>query len=414
MMRLKKYTLSLIFLSLCSVRGMNLFEPYDTLIRPYYSAYKRLQIYATAEFGYSNFGKNCDGIRVNVLQIWNCDQDALAMLDGFDPDTPAGEKRIVLDADDNGVRGHFKVTGDLDLLASWSLNVRWFFHDTWSLGVYFPFYAMRLRNVCWRECTQNFTDQDLRVKQLLTDNFFANVCTLGNGLDLQGWTRVGPGDITTLLEWYRDFPQRKRFLRNARLNWRFGFSLPTGFREDEDKILALPFGYDGAIAMPFGVGLDLCLSRYVNIGADVQLTHIFGNTRTRRIKTTSDQTELLLLEKLCAYKDYGMTQRFNIYVEFFKFLKGLSFLVGYQFKKHGDDTLSFPSNAFSAQIANSAEKLQEWSMHHMIVRANYDFVVHTDYATQVRPQLEFFARLPFNGRRIAVTPTVGMLFSIDF
>ena len=338
---------------------VNVLSPFDTLIRPDYSADYRFQLTSFAETGFHNaHGYDEDGDRVNPLQIWQPEQNALTMLKGFDSNSEIGKLLTQLRAPDDGTRGHFRVDGDLELDFAFALAARFFFKKTWSFSVYFPVYRYELKNVMFEDQTQNVTDEDRRVRQLLTNNFAENVKRLGNGLELQNWKRTGPGDLTLLLEWFRDFYQNKPFLKNARINWRAGVSIPSGFRRDEDKLFAIPFGNDGAFAIPFGVGLDLTLGTYFKLGLDVQLTHIFGSTRTRRIKTSEDQTELLLLKKVQTHKDFGLTQRFNLYFQFYKFLKGLSFKVGYQFKKHGDDELSLKTNVFSSEIANSAQSLE--------------------------------------------------------
>ncbi len=273
---------------------------------------------------------------------------------------------------------------------------------------------MALKNVCWVDKTKNITDEDARVHEFLTDNFFENVCTLGCGLDLCGWQRTGVGDLTLLVQWFRDFPQAKPMLKNVRINWRGGVGIPTGLRQDVDKVFAFPFGYDGAFSLPFGFGLDLYFDFYLRAGFDVQLTHIFGNTRDRRIKTSEGQTDLLFLEKMSIYKDWGLTQQFNLYGQIYKLFDVVSFLVGYQFTKHGKDEVALcPGSTFSAVVANSAESLREWTMHQFVVRADYEMGAHWDEPV-LYPRFSFFAQIPFNGRRIAATTNVGVTVAFDF
>jgi hypothetical protein len=365
-----------------------------------------------AQTGINDKAFNCAGDSVNVLRIWNPDQNALKMLDGFPDDSCIGQKRIQIDADDDGIRAHFKVNGDLKLDGSFALGFRYFFLRNWIFSAYLPVFVMRLQNVCWADQTESATDADLRVKEFLTNNLFANVSQLG-GLSLQGWRRAGPGDLTFFLDWFHDFPQMKQILKNVRVNWRVGLGLPTGLRQDEDKIAAFSFGYDGAVSMPFGLGIDLTLGRYVKAGLDVQLTQIFGNTKCRRIKTSLEQTELLLLQKAEAFKDFGLTQRFNFYGELYHIYKGLSIDLGYQFMKHGDDVLSIASNAFNNEIANSAESLQEWAFHQAFAQIRYDFSVHRPFE-RIRPQLSIFSYIPFAGRRSVAITTIGVMFALDF
>ncbi len=393
---------------------MNLLRPYDSLIRPMYNNDHRWQVSLWAETGISDKAFNCDNCRVNALRIWNCDQDSLAMLDGFSDESVIGQKRIEIDANDDGIRGNFLVEGNLKNRFSGMIGARAFFKDTWSVSAYLPIYAMELDNVCWVDQTKNVSDEDARVKDLLTDNFFTNVESLGNGLDLTGWKRSGVGDLTVLLEWFRDFPQAKPMLKNVRVNWRAGLGIPTGLRQDPDRVFAIPFGYDGAFSLPFGLGLDLHFAFYLRAGFDVQLTHVFGNTRLRRIKTSDDQTDLLLLEKMEVYKDFGLTQQFNLYAQLYKVFKGFSCLIGYQFIKHGKDEIALCAGSdFSAATANNAEHLKEWTMHQIVVRADYDIGSHFD-EPPIYPRLSLFAQLPFNGKRVAVTSNIGLTLAFDF
>ena len=407
---------SISWCGLQNVYGMNLLSPYDTLIRPAYTNDYRFQVSLFAETGVSHKGFDNDACKTNALNIWNCDQDALAMLDGFPSDSTIGQKRIEIDANDDGQRGHFLVDGDLKTRFAGAIGFRTFFKDTWSISAYLPFYAMELDNVCWRDQTKNVSDEDARVKTLLTDAFFSNICSLGDGLQLWDWKRAGIGDLTLLGEWFRNFPQAKPLLKNVRLNIRAGLSFPTGLRQDEDKILAIPFGYDGSLGLPFSVGLDLHFAFYVRAGFDVQLTHVFGNTRMRRIKTNDCQTDLLLLQKMNVYKDFGLTQQFNLYMQLYKlFNKEFSLLFGYQFLKHGQDEVSLCANPdFSSVIANSAEYLKERIIHQIILRADYDIGSRLGDDPRIYPRVSLYARLPFNGKRVAVTSNIGLTISFDF
>jgi hypothetical protein len=394
--------------------GMNLLNPYDPLIRPSYTNRYRTQWALFAETGVNTKAFNAEGCSVNPLRIWQPQQNALAMLDGFCVGTSVGQFREKLNVDDNGVRGHFCVAGDLDLRAAAAFSARFFFANDWSIGIYLPAFSMKLKDVLWVDQTEiSDNPQDILTRQCLTDDIFQVAYTFGQGLELGGWERTGLGDATLLLEWFRDFPQQRPFLKNARLNWRLGIMFPTGKPWDENKIMAVPFGNDGAFAIPFGLGLDLTFGRYIRGGLDVQLTHIFGNTRERRIKVDLDQTELLLLQKSHAYKDFGLLQRFELYFEFYRILAGFSCKVGYEYFKKGDDTFSSADPLFFNTIANTAERLEELTMHTMVVNAWYDFGYNKP-DMRARPEISLFSRIPFNGKRSVQNTTIGGRVSVDF
>ena len=334
------------------------------------------------------------------------------MLEGFPEDSPISQLRsALLDADD-GIRGRFLVDGDLQLNFSTALAANFYFAHDWRIGLYLPVYKMTLKDVNFIDLTPNVDNLDKLVHALLTDNLAQNVQQLGC-LHLGGWQRTGVGDLTLLVEWFRDFYQNKPLLKCVRVNWRWGLGIPTGLRENEDLLFAIPYGYDGAVSMPFGLGLGLKLGRFLQFDADAQLTQIFGRTQIRRIKTDVDQTELLLLAKTPVFKDSGLVQRFNLSLELYRFLKGLSFKVGYQYLKQGEGEYSVKTQEFSTNVANSSVRLDDFTMHHIITKFTYDCGVH-QWGQRIRPEIGLFTRNPINGKNSALIPTIGAVLSVDF
>ncbi len=394
--------------------AMNVLQPYDTLIRMPLTNKHRWQLAMYAEGGIGHAQSFAENGRVcNPLAIWQPYQNALAMLQGFPQASSMSQLRNELNADNNGTRGHLSVTGELDVDYSLAWCARANFLDQFSFGAYLPMMSMRLHDVCWRDETADVTDADLRVRELLTnsDVFFTKVCEFG-GPDLGGWQRTGLGDLVFMLEWFRNFPQPKPLLKNVFINWRIGLNVPTGLRADEDKLFALPFGYDGATGLIFGLGLELRLGSYIKGGVDIQLTQLFDVIRERRIKTDAAQTELLLLEKTMAHKDYGLVQRFNLDIE--AVYRGFSCKFGYQYIKQGESTLSLICNDFSDAIANTAESLQAITMHQLIVNASYDFERHLPSPTWAVPYISLYTRVPFNGTRAVEQSMIGTVVGVSF
>ena len=237
---------------------------------------------------------------------------------------------------------------------------------------------------------------------------------LGDGLQLGGWTRNGIGDLTLMIEWFRDFPQAKPTLKVVRINWWAGISSPTGLRHDPDKIMAVPFGYNGSFSIPFGMGLDLHFIHHLKAGFYVQLTHAFGSTQSGRIKTDPDQTELLLLTKTSVYTDPGLTQQFSLFGEVYKPWGGLSCMLAYQYIKQNRSTIALYGNTYAADIANTAQYLRDWTMHQLFVRADYDIGDHMGTNARVFPRITLYTRIPFNGKRFVANSTIGAIFSLDF
>ena len=142
----KKIVLSITFISLAltnhNVRAMNIVNtlwPYDTSVRPTFNNKRPWQLAFYTEGGFHDAkGFNDDGDVVNPLQIWNRQQNALAMLEGFPKNSPISQLRSELLDCDNGIRGRFNVCGNLQMNFSSSFAARFFFANDWSLGLYLP------------------------------------------------------------------------------------------------------------------------------------------------------------------------------------------------------------------------------------------------------------------------------------
>jgi hypothetical protein len=217
-----------------------------------------------------------------------------------------------------------------------------------------------------------------------------------------------------MAEWLRDFPQPKPILRNVGLNIRSSLSVPTGLQKKENDILSIPFGLDGAVGLIFGSGIMIHWWEYVAGGIDVEFMQLFGNIRERRIKTSADQSDLVLLAKARAHKEFGFTHRFNLFLEMYDVIPGLSASITYQFWKHGEDKLALNTNAFSNTIANTAQSLQDWTFHQFIYKLQYDAQLLLGSKSGWKPQVALFYKMPFNGQRALVSHTLGAIVSLSF
>ena len=395
---------------------INFFRPWDINLRPPEWCGAPLQFTGYYEYGLKANGFNSCNDSVNVMQLWNNTEDSLAMFKGF-PENSAESlffTNVLMNPQDDGIRGHFQVTGKFDLNASAALCFRYHIPHNITLAAFLPFYAMRLKNVEFKDLTQDITLEDDIVRDNLTDNFLQTIKQFDPELDLTGWKKSGIGDIVLMGEWLCYVPQAKQYLKNVGLNIRAGITLPTGVKTDINKILFVPFGFDGSLGLFFGGGIILNWFDHIRGGVDFEFLNLFGDDRTRRIKTQVDQTDFLLLAKTRVHTEYGFTQRYNLFGELYRAYRGLSASIIYQFWKHNDDKLALFSNAFSTQIANTAVHLQEWTIHQFIFKADYDFQYDLDDDALIKPQIEFFYKLPFNGKRALVVHTIGAGITFNF
>jgi len=411
------FLVCMIFMSdqLYATFALDLIKPYDSYLWTGPQKKGTFQINAYGSSSFKERGVRWDHTKIcNVLQIWQCDQNALSMVHGFDPDSAIGQVAAELNGvSDDGVRGHLIPRANFHMAEGGFGAKYWLPHD-FSIGVFVPFVYMELKNIEWRDCTQDITEGDLLTKDLLTDNLVQNVCNLGC-LDIcSPWKRTGIGDVSALLQWERNFPQAKPILTNVLLSLSLGASIPTGKPKDEDKLFSLPLGYDGAPGFLFGGGLQLTWKHHFIGGVKLNLTKLIANTRLRRIKTACEQTELLLLAKTRANIDWGFLQRYRLYLGLHNIMKGLSFNLNYQFQKQGNSKIAICSNDYINDIANSAESLKEWVLHQIGVDASYDFAFGLSDESKITPCINFFYRHTFKGRRAIMTDKWGFAFVFSF
>jgi hypothetical protein len=89
-------------------------------------------------------------------------------------------------------------------------------------------------------------------------------------------------------------------------------------------------------------------------------------------------------------------------------------MLGYQYYKHGEDMYAIKGNQFSSVIANSAERLQDWTAHHCVASVSYTYTGHDPQSQWAIPEISAFVRTPFNGRRSIMYTTMGVVASVQF
>lgn len=392
---------------------INLFWEYDVNLRTERWECEKFEECFIPEFAVKIDGRNSDHHKVNVLQIWQANQDALSMLQGFDSDSKIGQFASQFNfVTDDGNRGHLLPTATLEAFDFAFVGQYYLPHDFY-VSLFLPFYSMRLVDVQFKDLTEDNTFQDEFVKENLTNNI-AEIANQLGGIQLKGWKKAAFGDLVALIEWSKNFPQAKPLLKNVFLDVRAGLTIPTGLRRNEDELFPIPFGNDGSTGLLFGGGIGLRWGEHARVGLDAEFLKLFGTTKERRIKTDIDQTEFLLLAKVKTFKSIGLTQRFNIYMEAHKFMKGLSFRLAYQFFKHFEDRLWLCTNEFSDSIANTAQSLQDWSIHQLLFILTYDFKNDFIELPLVVPQISLFYKFPFNGIRSVQASTLGLSLSLSF
>ena len=136
--------------------SMNLLmRPYDTLLIPEVHLDRCYELTLWAETGVRPArGYGDDSNIVNVLNIWNPFQDALAMLKGFPNNSPQSLLGDQLHAINDDVRGTLMFDGKLHLDLGAVIGARWYFLPHAWFTTFLPFYRVRLTDVGFIDRTQ--------------------------------------------------------------------------------------------------------------------------------------------------------------------------------------------------------------------------------------------------------------------
>ncbi len=343
-----------------------------------------------------------------LFNIFGDTHNVLGGLKGFNSDTRPGQLSQQFTIDDESCdQGLFKPTGCLRVPLNLLLAQKFYFSHGLSLGLYLPVISAELKNVRFKRIDNGTTQEGC-----LEDGFLKDIEQV-SGLKLGGWKRTGIGDFIAQMWWMRDFVQSRPILSNVRVIGRLGVIFPTGKKTDEDRLLAFPFGNDGSWGLQFAGGLDLTFCYTIRGGIDAEFIYLFGNTRCRRVKTAEDQTELFFLNKVPVFKEFGLGQQYNIYLESCNFWRNTSFKINYQFLKQNDDRVDVASDRIDSRIANTAENLFDWSAHSLIFMARHD--IWRDYeASTVFPSVRAWVKWGFNGKRAFIANTVGLQLNLAF
>jgi len=332
---LKLAMLILLYGELEAIPPINIFRPSDRLLIPLIPLGTSFQLTVGYEgsFHAKAFQDDCDACdnisnagcttssqRPNVLQIYQDKQNFLAGLKGFESTCPIGQLSQLFNInDENGLQGLFVPSGCFKVPLNLLISARYYLKYNLSLALHMQVLSMELTDVKWRRI--GFNEDDNIDANII--NFVQDI----SGLNIGGWKKTGFGDIVLQGLWIQDFPQRKRLISNVQPQFRLGINIPTGLKQDENRILAFPFGNDGSWGIQLGGGLSLDSWYGFRAGFDAEFLFLFGNTKDRRIKTECNQTDLLFLTKLPAFREFGLGQQFNVYFE--KFIYGLGFGVDY-------------------------------------------------------------------------------------
>lgn len=405
--------------------------PNDPFFRtPYYRG-KWVEVGVAGMYSERSTGRTVDGQRRNVLMIYDDTQSILAMLrDAVGDMQPKAQAALnsfgfAPPLVDDGKRGRISMQG-----TSRSIDV-----NLWMRG-YFPefcrggrvglsaFLPVRRREINVRS-RQNLTPKNTVPEVLLAhyiDDLDTQLTSLSN-LSIGSYSTTDAGDLVLRADvLYAGFPSETKAIKQFLLLAHLGLSVPTGKKRHEDKALSMPLGTDGAWGMPIGVGVEIDCVKIARFGLYGDVLYLFNKKRVRRLKTSEQQTEFLLINKAAARKEHGLTWQFEAFAQAYRFWLGCSARVAYRFAHHAADTLTTSDANFSEAIINTAKNLQGWTLHTMLFDLSYEFLQPASCCAPgpqarggtVVPYIGIFANIALDGKAIIDQHAVGARCGVGF
>lgn len=400
--------------SFASVAPLNIFNPYDILLVPLrtrpntWTATVAYEGSFNARAYQADDDEQCDDFRIPVrtLQLWQCEQDAIAAFKGNPYTTQIGiDSEIFNIDDDNGINGQLVPCSDLRI-DNLMLAARYTWWYGFEFSAFLPVIHAHMKNLTW----QDPVNTGVTFEQVLGNNLIPLLEQAGD-LSMSSWERTGVGDLAVMLAWRDDFVQLRPILRNVRPYIRGILRFPTGKKEDLHKVFAFPFGANGCPGMVAAAAIEAWLFDHLQLAVDAEFTYFWGRTETQRIKTDSAQTDLLFLTRACAHIQPGFMQHFTVLARYAGACGyPLNITLAYQYTKQLDSEITLCTPLYDVATAQAAESLDEWATHSVVAQLRY---AHT-LSNKTMIEGTFFVKHGFNGKRAVLFDTVGLELSWAF
>lgn len=317
---------------------------------------------------------------------------------------------------DDGVRGHVSMNAkltqtDMTMWAHYVLPIK-SDYGWWGVGLYIPTTSKKVSGFSFKDHTKVVYASDRKVNGFIND-LPQNLKRYGN-LSLEEETVTGFGDAVLLVDYVKDIRGiHHKIVDSAALYASIGLQIPSGSQKDEDKLLSMATGFDGAWGVPFKVGGWVDFKKYFQMGMDAHLLALFDKAKLRRLKTSVGQTDLFLLNKGHARKNHGFHWQAHVWAFASEFYKGFFAKASYQFIKHHADSLFSKDEKFKDDIINTANNLKGWYAHNLVLQVGYNLTDTFD-VTPIAPIISLFYKLPLAGKGLIDTDTFGGQIRVNF
>ena len=283
--------------------------------------------------------------------------------------------------------------------------------ENFFLQVYLPIRSLEISNVTYTD----LSPVDPQLPNINTPSWqtFLHLfdATLAQyDLSIQPTKQSGVGDISFLVGWTYNYQDTVE-LDFVDTSIAVGIIAPSGARKNENCVFSLPLGYNGHVGIPIECAAALGAYEWFTVGTNFGAIGFLEKSKELRMKTNINQSGMIKLAQGCACVRPGILWHISLYAKADHIIRGLSFLLGYNFSKKNDDSVN-PANTavFNYAIVNSDPQFRSWQMHTIQCLIEYDFAKD---GWRVGPRIGAFYNQPVGGARIFATGVGGGSFGLD-
>ncbi len=209
-------------------------------------------------------------------------------------------------------------------------------------------------------------------------------------------------DAVLSLGWHGHCTFENSTIKRLRGFIQAGVIIPTGERLAEDRVFALPIGYNKHWGVHARGNIHASLFEKLVFGVNGGVSILARDTYDRRMTTSTEQNGYIILEKGKATTDPGTIWDITGYLKAEQIVGGLSAMIGYSYTQREKTYLTVRDDNFlktalknnliysKDYVINSNKLLNKWYQHVIHVSAEYDFGAHG------KPAFSPLIRLSYN------------------
>jgi hypothetical protein len=385
----------------------------------------RLSVGSIVEYGFDCQGANKNNLKVGPYQIYYPTENLLQaelsaasqikvtalsnmnLIGGANNSSTAADSGIRFAMDDNVNVKEW----DLTLWSRLALPID-AMPGQLELAAYCPIKSFDITNVNWNLVNaSNPNVPPVGAISLMTQAELAELFA-GSSPEQRSWSENGIGDVNVFLSWKNHYTQVNDALSSVGIYAQVGLSLPTSKKLNITTPLAIPFGYDGAMAMPISAAINLNFSKNIRLCGSVDAVIGFKEEQERLTRNNESQGSLWLKDRVLVARTPGVIFGLNLLAEAISNCKNYSMGMAYSFVKKSADELSSSNEKFNGSIANKSEMALEKSFHNLTFRAGVDLREMVD--STFAPTLSVSYKYPLRGQRVMLFKTLKIEASISF